>query len=161
MTCQRCQDEAVVHLTELVDGRRRERHLCAACAREAGLVLPDAPADLGLDGVLEALIKKHVGELVGELAESSCPDCRLRYVDFRTGGRLGCPQDYQVFREGLLPMLQRFHGATRHVGKRARSRPGAALRLRLRSRLRQAVAREDYEEAARLRDQIRPKDERA
>lgn len=159
MTCQRCQDEAVVHLTELVDGRRRERHLCAGCARKAGLVLPEAPADLGLDGVLTSLIKKHVGELVGELAESSCPDCRLRYVDFRTSGRLGCPHDYRAFREGLLPMLQRFHGATRHVGKRARVRPGAALRLRLRSRLRQAVAREDYEEAARLRDQIRPKDQ--
>ncbi|MDG3006485.1 UvrB/UvrC motif-containing protein [Paludisphaera mucosa] len=161
MTCQRCQDEAVVHLTELVDGRRKETHLCVACARASGLSLPDAPPDFGLDAVLQDLIKKHVGELVGELAESTCPDCRLRYMDFRTGGRLGCPHDYQVFRKGLLPMLQRFHGATRHVGKRARARPGASLRLRLRSQLRQAVAREDYEEAARLRDQIRLKDQHA
>lgn len=161
MMCQRCQGEAVVHLTEMVDGRRRERHLCADCAQAAGVVLPDAPPDLGLDSVLQNLIKKHVGELVGDLAESSCPDCRLRYVEFRTAGRLGCPHDYLVFRAGLLPLLQRFHGATRHVGKIARSRPGASLRLRLRSQLRQAVAREDYEEAARLRDQIRLKDQHA
>ena len=161
MICQRCQNEAVVHLTEMVDGRSRERHLCAECAREAGLLLPDAPPELGLGGVLQNLIAKHVGELVGELAESSCPDCRLRYMDFRTGGRLGCPHDYRVFRDGLLPMLQRFHGATRHVGKRARSRAGASQRLRLRSQLRQAVACEDYEEAARLRDQIRLKDQDA
>jgi len=161
MMCERCQDEAVVHLAELVDGRRRERHLCAGCARDAGLILPDEPPDLGIDEALQSLIKKHVGELVGELAESFCPDCRLRYVDFRTGGRLGCPHDYQVFGAGLTPMLLRFHGATRHVGKRARSRPGASLRLRLRSQLRQAVAREDYEEAARLRDQIRLKDQHA
>jgi len=161
MICQRCQNEAVVHLTEMVDGRSRERHLCADCARQAGLALPDAPPDLGLDSVLQNLIAKHVGELVGDLAESSCPDCRLRYMDFRTGGRLGCPHDYRVFRDGLLPMLQRFHGATRHVGKRARARGGASQRLRLRSQLRQAVAREDYEEAARLRDQIRLKDQDA
>ncbi|WP_068421424.1 UvrB/UvrC motif-containing protein [Planctomyces sp. SH-PL62] len=161
MICQTCQNEAVVHLTDVVDGRRRERHLCVDCAREAGLTLPDAPPDLGLDAVLHGLIKKNVGELVGGLAESRCPDCRLRYMDFRIGGRLGCPHDYRVFREGLLPMLQRFHGATRHVGKRARLRPGASLRLRLRSQLRQAVAREDYEEAARLRDQLRLKDQHA
>jgi len=161
MICQRCQNEASVHLTERVDGRRRELHLCVPCARKAGLVLPETPPDLGLDSVVQTLIAKHVGELVGELAELSCPDCGLRYMDFRVGGRLGCPQDYHVFNRGLLPLLQRFHGATRHVGKRARPRPEAAQRLRLRSRLREAVALEDYEEAARLRDRIRLKDQDA
>ncbi len=161
MICQRCQNEASVHLTERVDGRRRELHLCVACARKAGLVLPETPPDLGLDSVVQSLISKHVGELVGELAELSCPDCGVRYMDFRVGGRLGCPNDYKVFSRGLLPLLQRFHGATRHVGKRARPRPEAAQRLRLRSRLREAVALEDYEEAARLRDRLRLKDQHA
>jgi len=161
MICQRCQNEASVHLTERVDGRRRELHRCVACARKAGLVLPETPPDLGLDSVVQSLISKHVGELVGELAELSCPDCGVRYMDFRVGGRLGCPNDYKVFSRGLLPLLQRFHGATRHVGKRARPRPEAAQRLRLRSRLREAVALEDYEEAARLRDRLRLKDQHA
>lgn len=161
MICQRCQNEASVHLTERVDGKRQELHLCAGCARKVGLVLPDAPPDLGLESVVQSLIAKHVGELVGELAELACPDCGVRYMDFRVGGRLGCPQDYRVFSRGLLPLLQRFHGATRHVGKRARLRPGAAHRLRLRSQLREAVALEDYEEAAKLRDQIRLKDKNA
>jgi len=161
MICQRCQNEASVHLTERVDGRRRELHLCVACARKAGLALPETPPDLGLDSVVQGLILKHVGELVGEMAELSCPDCGMRYMDFRVGGRLGCPHDYHVFNRGLLPLLQRFHGATRHVGKQARPRPEAAQRLRLRSRLREAVALEDYEEAARLRDRIRLKDQDA
>lgn len=161
MICQRCQNEASVHLTERINGRRRELHLCVGCARDAGVVLPETPPDLGLDSVVQSLIAKHVGELVGELAELSCPDCGMRYMDFRVGGRLGCPQDYHVFNHGLLPLLQRFHGATRHVGKRARPRPEAAERLRLRSRLREAVALEDYEEAARLRDRIRLKDQEA
>jgi protein arginine kinase activator len=167
MTCQRCQDEASVHLTESVDGQLREVHLCGRCAREAGVVTAASgtPPDLGLDAVLQGLIVAHVGELVGELAQCACPDCGLRFMEFRATGRLGCPADYEVFGRGLLPLLRRTHGATRHVGKapaRGAARPEArgdsTGRLRLRARLRKAIAREDYEEAARLRDQLRPKD---
>jgi protein arginine kinase activator len=157
MTCQRCEDEATVHLTETVDGQRRKLHLCASCAREAGLALPDKPPALGLDAVVQSLIVTHVGELVGELADLTCPHCQLKYMEFRARGRLGCPHDYQVFARGLLGTVQRFHGATRHVGKSARRRPGVSERLRLRSRLRDAIAHEDYELAASLRDQIRQK----
>jgi protein arginine kinase activator len=158
MTCQRCQDEATVHLTETVDGQRRKLHLCAACARKAGVLLPDKPPALALDAVVQTLIVAHVGELVGEMADLSCPECRLKYMEFRARGRLGCPHDYKVFTRGLLPLLQRVHGATRHVGKVARGRPAAAERLRLRTRLRDAIAREDYELAAKLRDELRLKE---
>jgi len=156
--CQRCKDEATVHLTETVDGRRRELHLCAPCARKAGVLPADQPPQLALDAVVQGLIVAHVGELVGELAGLTCPDCGLKFMEYRAGGRLGCPHDYAVFARGLLPLVQRTHGATRHVGKVARPRPAAAGRLRLRTRLRDAVAREDYEEAARIRDQLRLKD---
>ena len=158
MRCQRCQKEASVHLTERVKGQRRELHLCPNCARKAGLSLPESPPNLALDAVVQSLIVAHVGELVGELAELTCPDCGIKFMEFRAGGRLGCPEDYRVFSAGLVPLIQRYHGASRHVGKRARRHEHAGVRLRLRTRLRQAIAREDYEEAARLRDQLRVKD---
>jgi protein arginine kinase activator len=79
-------------------------------------------------------------------------------MEFRAGGRLGCPQDYWVFSKGLMSLLQRYHGATRHVGKVAKRHEGAKERLRLRTRLREAIAREAYEEAARLRDLLRLED---
>src|SRR3954467_14199794 len=154
MTCQRCKQEASVHLTETIDGRRRELHLCASCAREAGLELPESPPELALDTVLQGLIVSNVGELVGELAELTCPDCGLKFMEFRARGRLGCPNDYSVFARGLLPLVQRIHGATRHVGKVARHRPAAVQRLRLRTQLRAAIASENYERAAQLRDQL-------
>ena len=164
MTCQRCQREASVHLTETVDGRRRDVHLCDRCAEASG-VLPaeEAPAlPLPLEKVISGLIVAHVGELVGELAGLTCPVCGLTFMEYRARGRLGCPNDYRVFARGLLPLLGRAHGATRHVGKAARARPGsasaAADRLGLRLRLREAVGAEDYEEAARLRDLLRLKD---
>jgi protein arginine kinase activator len=158
MICQRCQEEASVHLTETVDGRRRELHLCAPCARKAGLELPEAPPELSLDAVVQGLIVANVGELVGELANLTCPECGIKFMEFRARGRLGCPNDYGVFARGLLPLVQRIHGATRHVGKMARRRPDAGQRLRLRTQLRAAIAREDYEHAARLRDTLRLKD---
>ena len=160
MTCQRCNEEAAVHLTETVDGHRRELHLCVPCARDAGLALPQSPPKLALDQVVEGLIVAHVGELVGELAELTCPDCGVRFMEFRTLGRLGCPTDYQVFAKGLLPLLGRSQGATRHVGKSPRgpTSPSDRPRLRLRSEFRAAIALEDYEGAARLRDLLRSKD---
>jgi protein arginine kinase activator len=158
MMCQRCHNEASVHLTDRFKGERRELHLCRACAREAGVELPDAPPNLALEAVVQSLIVANVGELVGELAELSCPDCGTKFMEFRASGRLGCPQDYGVFSAGLRPLLQNYHGASRHVGKASRRREGANLRLRLRTRLREAIHREDYEEAARLRDLLRPKD---
>jgi protein arginine kinase activator len=158
MTCQRCPDEASVHLTETVDGHRLELHLCLPCARKAGMALPESPPALALDAVVQDLIVTHVGELVGELADLACPECGTRFMEFRSRGRLGCPRDYDVFARGLLPLLHRAHGATRHVGKAARRRPAASDRLLIRAHLRQAIAREDYELAARLRDRLRHKD---
>ncbi|MGO9598609.1 MAG: UvrB/UvrC motif-containing protein [Isosphaeraceae bacterium] len=161
MICQRCKNNASVHLTQRVGESRQELHLCLACAQKAGLAVPENPPDLALDAVVQSLIVAHVGELVGELADLSCPDCGIKYMEFRAGGRLGCPQDYRVFSRGLLPVLQRVHGATRHVGKSARQRPGAINRLRLRSQLREAISHENYEEAARIRDELRLKDTNA
>jgi protein arginine kinase activator len=81
-------------------------------------------------------------------------------MEFRTQGRLGCPTDYQMFVKGLLPLIARSHGATRHVGKTpARPTVGADRdRLRLRSEFRASIALEDYESAAKLRDLLRSKD---
>ena len=160
MRCDRCQAEASVHQTEVIDGNRRERHFCLHCARKEGLTPPQTPPLLPLDAVVQSLIVNHVGELVGELARATCLECGQTYMGFRGQGRLGCPGDYEAFSQGLLPMLSRFHSATRHVGKRPK-RLGPACdrdRLRLRNRLREAIALEDYEAAARLRDQLRPKD---
>jgi protein arginine kinase activator len=157
-TCQRCSETATVHVTETVEGRRREIHLCGPCAREAGLIAAEDVPPLPLEGVVQGLILAHVGELVGEIAGLTCPDCGLMFMEFRRGGRLGCPRDYEAFAIGLNPILGRTQGATRHVGKRPRRPARGVDRLRLRSLLRRAIAREDYEQAAQLRDQLRLED---
>ena len=148
-----------MHLTEVVDGHKQEVHLCPGCAEKHHLI---NPPELNLPAIVQALIGQHIGQLTDELARLACPACGLKYMEFRAEGRLGCPNDYQVFRAGLEPILQRFHRAGKHVGKSPRRFPAyAALQaelLDLRRQLRKAVNAEAYEEAARLRDLLRIKE---
>jgi protein arginine kinase activator len=80
-------------------------------------------------------------------------------VEFRNGGRLGCPHDYDAFREDLVPLLESVHGETKHAGKAPRSRPRATTThhelAALRKKLTVAVRGEKYEEAAEIRDRIK------
>jgi protein arginine kinase activator len=117
---------------------------------------------MSLSSILQSLIGPHVSADAEKLARLTCPTCGIKYMEFRSDGRLGCPADYDTFRTGLEPILLRIHRATRHVGKvprrRAPSAAGEVGLLELRQRLRQAVEREDYERAAQFRDLIRQKE---
>jgi protein arginine kinase activator len=158
MKCQYCASPATVHVTKIVNKERQELHLCQACASKHA---PPA-MELSLTSILQSLIGQHVGAVTEELSRLICPTCGIKYMEFRSDGRLGCPADYEIFRTGLVPILQRIHRATRHVGKaprrRTTHRATAAELLDLRQQLRRAVEREEYELAAHLRDTIRQKE---
>ena len=100
--------------------------------------------------------------MTDELARLACPICGIKFMEFRAEGRLGCPHDYEVFRAGLKPLLERSQRADRHHGKRPARQQVNAQRQRelldLRQQLREAVEREAYETAAKLRDLIRQKE---
>jgi len=108
------------------------------------------------------LLTKLAGAAPGREArakDAACPFCGLRYSAFRESGMLGCPACYDNFAEPLAGLLKRFHGSARHGGKV----PAQALRgglqeedaSKLKERLKAAIAKEDFEEAARLRDRLR------
>ena len=86
--------------------------------------------------------------------------CGRSFQEFQTKGLLGCPHEYEEFRDLLAPLLERAHeGHTQHVGK-VPATAGDAVRkqtdmLRLRRELREALEQERYEAAAKLRDEIR------
>ncbi len=168
-SCKYCGANATIHLTDIVNKKRREIHLCEKCAQEHEL-LPLAPnPQLNLPALLQLLMLQGVGE---EWSSSdapdavdpstlTCPTCGLKYAQFRADGRFGCADDYDAFRTVLEPLLERVHRSLTHLGKvpsvvrRARDE---SERDRLRDHLRDAVAAENYEEAARLRDRIRQKE---
>ncbi len=91
--------------------------------------------------------------------KQACPVCQISFLEFRNTGRLGCPHDYEVFRNELMPLLENIHDETRHCGKVPRRAPKNSQRqtelIELRNKLKRSIAAEDYEAAARLRDQIK------
>lgn len=159
MKCQSCELQATVHLTEIVGGKKRELHLCQACAEKKEILKQQ---EINLSAILQSVIGQHVGGPADELARLTCPACGIKYMEFKAEGRLGCPHDYTVFRDALLPLLERIHRATRHRGKvppGASKHAAAQAELRdLRQALRRAVDAEAYEDAARLRDLIKQKE---
>lgn len=157
--CERCRKaQATFHLTNIEpSGEKVERHLCDKCSEEEGYVQIHKPA-VNLSDFLEAFV---AGGKAGASALSSlvCDKCGITYIDFRNHGLLGCPHDYDVFKEPLSRLLERAHdNATHHVGKTPRSigKPRTTQQdiHRLRRQLAEAVAAEDYERAAALRDRI-------
>lgn len=147
MSCQRCKHKATVQITEVLDdGLFEELRLCDACA---GKYLN---ATSGKKGQEPAAVAADVGGKV-------CDACGMKFVEFRNTGRLGCPHDYDSFKEELVPLLQNIHGAVKHSGKVPRRVPKSRTEQvdlsQLRRRLQKAVTEEDYERAAALRDQIR------
>jgi len=156
--CQFCSKPATVHLADIVTKQKKELHLCQSCAESQQVVKQQ---ELNLPAILKSLIGQHLGEETDALARSTCPACGIKYMEFRSQGRLGCPHDYLVFRTGLEPLLQRIHRSSRHIGKSPRRivPPGRPAELvELRRLLQTAVAAEAYEEAARLRDLLRHKE---
>ena len=88
----------------------------------------------------------------------SCPKCGITFYEFRNQGRLGCPHDYEYFERELTPLIMNIHGEAKHVGKRpqrAAGQEGGTELIRLRREMDEAIKKEDYELASKLRDQIR------
>lgn len=157
--CQSCGQPATVHVTNIVNGQKREMHLCHDCSEKQQIVKNQ---EINLSMILQTMIGQHVGAPADELARLTCPSCGIKYMEFKAEGRLGCPQDYKVFQKALEPLLKRIHRACRHVGKipphASRNAAAQAALMALRQQLREAVETEAYEEAARLRDLIREKE---
>ena len=160
MKCMFCDNPATVHLTDIVNKKKREAHLCEGCARERNL-LPDPPGpQIDLTALMNMLMTPFQRAAAGELApaEPNCPACGLTYAAFKAEGRFGCAHDYDAFHEVLGPLLERVHRATAHDGKKPLTARRAEELEGLKDRMKSAVATEDYEQAARLRDLIRQKE---
>ncbi len=161
MQCDLCGERAAtVHLTEVVNKQSRELHLCEPCAREKGVKM-DSP--FGFAELLSGLADLETQPATTGAKVTACPQCGMRFEEFRKSGRLGCGACYEAFRRQLEPLLTRLHGAGRHAGRAPAATSAAAKRQAdlegLKARLRQAVRAEAFEEAARLRDQLRKLEE--
>jgi protein arginine kinase activator len=167
MWCEQCQQrEATVHLTKIINQEKTELHLCEVCAQQAGvewnvLFEPSFSLQQLLAGMVEGEFRS--GNKPMDMSPR-CPQCGLTFTDFRQIGLLGCNQCYEAFGQGLDPLFRRVQGSVNHAGKAPR-RTGGMVRVRkeiesLRRQLQEAVQKEDYERAAKLRDEIRLREQK-
>jgi protein arginine kinase activator len=155
MLCMDCKEKpATVHVAQIVNNEKIELHLCFECAAKRGiqmLVLPVPP---------QPFFKPPFGPPQLEPgSDRTCSHCGFAWGDFLATGFLGCTRCYESFKDLLFPILEKNYGKVRHLGK-IPSKTAAPLKIRreillLKSEMEKAIQEEDFEKAARLRDQIR------
>jgi len=155
--CDHCDRPAIVHEVTVRNGVKSEMHLCEEHAREAGVAMPTPPKPI--NQLLTQFVISQTGKARAR-PRKTCPTCGLSYARFRQGGTLGCADCYEAFADQLTPLIERAqNGATHHRGKAPRRAGGSVDRQlliqQLVKELDQAVAAEQYERAAELRDRLR------
>ena len=176
MKCQKCDKQAVFHITELEAGEVRELHLCEDHARAYLNQAEPSPDETepqeGTTAGGALMGPLGVGQTADELAaldQKACDMCGITFFEFRNQGRLGCPHDYVSFEKDLEPLIANIHGATTHTGRRP-SRPAATelpegtdeltAAIGMRRSMKEAIGCEDYEQAKKDRDAIRALEDR-
>lgn len=159
MLCEDCgKNTATMHFVVMgMSGHKSTVSLCGECARARQQALFGA---LGVDMTsLLSGIWSGTQAATSVPAGKACEKCGMTAADVAREGKVGCANCYATFEDALEPLLRRIHGRARHVGK-IPGRAGAGLRAQreldqLKEEQRTAIEREAFEDAARLRDQIR------
>lgn len=165
MICQACgKRTATTHIKTVVNGQLTQYHLCSECARAKGY--SNIFSDFGFS------FGNLLGGLMGTSPEEPkilrCEKCGASFEEISKTGKIGCAHCYKTFRKNLLPAIQRIHGTTKHKGKvpggsalviteqKNQMMPVQSTPLQEKKRqLQEAIATQNYEQAAVLRDEIK------
>ena len=156
--CEECKtNEASYTISVMVGGEITTRHLCGDCMAKMNMDI----ASGNIKSLLSTILSAITGDTAPGSAEKdvTCPRCGMTLSEFTRTGHLGCPKCYEAFREQLQPMLLQIHGRVQHAGRQplstAEEQRKRSATEQLQRQMEQTVALEDFETAAKLRDQIR------
>lgn len=167
MKCQICgKNPATTYMKMIVNGELTEHAMCSECAQKSGYGNFLHPFSLSFHSLLGSFLGSSAPEMTDTVR---CPGCGSSFGDITQSGKVGCSQCYTVFRERMLPSIQRIHGNTTHCGKQPsgssalRVQPEAKLRVtkpeneleQKKKELQIAIQKQDFERAAVLRDEIK------
>ena len=167
--CEICKKkQAKLHITQIKDNQKYTLHICHDCAHENGIAGPSVNTTFSIEGLFSGQSQSASKTFSTATEEQQAPEvdiqrtcthCGLSYGAFKESGRLGCSHCYEVFADQLKPLLQKVQKDAKHVGKIPHSGDTQMVLKRnisdLRTQLKEAVSQENFEDAARLRDQIR------
>lgn len=168
MLCQNCKSkEANTHVKSVVNGEYQEFMLCSECAKEMGYTNLFADAHSDFNSILGSFFSNA---LPAKSVTTRCPVCKSTYHDIAKSGQVGCAKCYEVFLTELMPSIRRVHGNTTHCGKTpfeiCEEKTEAVVQEdksaqidKLKAELEVAVKEQNFEYAAKLRDQINEMEE--
>lgn len=168
MICERCEkNEATVHMTQLINNKKEEHHLCAECANhvQGGVGTMNLFDAFKSNGIFDDFLLKNDFFTQALYPQGSvphhvkrCSQCNSSFADFNRTGRLGCAQCYKAFPE-VESLVRRVQGSTAYEGRYPKRGANVFYQARkiqeLRHKIEELVRQEQYEEAAKLRDQIK------
>jgi protein arginine kinase activator len=166
--CQECHlRPATLHFTKIINGEKTEFHLCEHCAKEKGeFSFFGGSQGFSINNLLAGLFNvEPVFQKVDQNPfvqpdELQCDYCHMTFQQFVNTGKFGCSHCYKTFADHIDSILKRLHGGNNaHHGKIPK-RKGGALHLKkkiahLKQQLQSLVAKEEFEKAAQVRDEIR------
>ena len=168
MLCKNCnKNEASFHYTEIINGVKKEIALCDECRNKLGISSLDFNIPLGIpDFFSDFFEESSFLPEIEEVKKMKCNDCGITYDEFIDGGRVGCSNCYTTFESKLDAILKNIHGSNFHKGRILNS-PKIKKQTNieehsksneiqeLKNKLKELVKEEKYEEAAKIRDEIK------
>ena len=173
MLCQNCKkEEANVRYTQIINGVKKEVHLCTKCARNLGVdsfEIPEFP--LNFNSFLGDFFNDYMeNELLPSFQTETvkCKTCGMDYNNFIKTGMFGCSNCYSAFNIPIDTLLKNLHGTTKHIGRKTKN-VNEPIKLKkqkqevkeedsltkLQKSLESAIKEERYEDAAKIRDEIK------
>lgn len=179
MKCENCgKNNANVRYTSNINGVKKEMHLCEECSQKLGITDSfNMPIDFSsfLGGFFEDFENSDLMQLMNSEEELTCKGCNSTFEDIINTGKFGCPKCYETFEAEIDNLMNKLHGSNRHVGRigklekakvdnsnQSPSKKGENKNLaeanklkELKDKLKELVKEEKYEEAAKVRDEIK------
>jgi len=170
MLCDNCgKNEANVKYTQIINGVKKEMKLCEKCSKELGI--DDINFNMPID------FSSFLGDLISDYEENNfmpmmptpkklkCHYCNTTYSEFLNTGKFGCAECYDAFSNKIESVLKRIHGSNKYLGRKSKKAVNKVQKnqeqkeddklKKLEKDLKQAIKEERYEDAAKIRDEIK------
>ena len=182
MKCQNCnENEATVRYTEIINGEKKEMHLCEKCSHELGIDNINLSMPIDFSSFFGGLLDDEYDEqefmpLFPKIKDLRCDKCNMSYEDFVNIGKFGCEDCYNTFSSKIDSLLKRIHGSSKYMGRKALNNGDNSNQVvedvkevnkednklaKLQDDLKKAIEEERYEDAAKIRDEIKEVDKNA
>ena len=178
MLCDNCkQNKATVEYTEIINGEKREMHLCEECSHKLGISNLSFNMPINFSSFFGGLLDDEYNQeefmpLFQTIKDLKCDNCNMTYDEFTKNGKFGCEECYNTFSSKIDSLLKRLHGSSKYVGRKAlntstqniqskteepekKSDKGETKLEKLQKDLKKAIEEERYEDAAKIRDSIK------